>query len=68
MNNVNQDLLSVTNEWKFHDCTGDVPLSRSQHSAVVFDEKLVIFGGRSKNFFFNDTIVLDPGTVAQWTL
>lgn len=39
-----------------------MPFARSQHSAVVFDEKIVIFGGKAKNFFFNDTIVLDPGT------
>jgi len=58
----------TSNQWTVQSCTGDVPVARREHSAVVMGNKIVIFGGSDAghNNTFSDVAVLDVNA-CTWT-
>jgi len=55
--------------WTQNTCTGTVPQSRREHSAVVMDNQIVIFGGSDATHSktFNDVAVLDVPS-CKWSM
>ena len=58
-----------TVQWTKNQCQGQIPLPRSNHSAVAIDKnKMVIFGGLfTSNLRFNDVYILTAGPNVQYT-
>jgi N-acetylneuraminic acid mutarotase len=48
-----------TEEWTEINCTGTVPSVRSGHSATVYQNQLIVFGGRAPSQWLNDCYSLD---------
>lgn len=55
-------------EWFKKECNGELPVTRSHHSAcMISKEKMVIFGGYHKsNIRLNDTHILELGNTCKW--
>lgn len=58
-------MLLDTMEWKRVTCTGEVPLERHSHSAVVYKNQMIVFGGLGVDRFLKDMCVLNLGS---WSL
>lgn len=58
-----------TFEWHTPKTTGQVPVGRRSHSAFVYNEKMVIFGGYQSilDLHFNDLNCFDP-TTNSWSV
>ena len=52
--------------WRQLKCTGDVPIARAQHAAVILGKDMVVVGGFTGDSVVNDIHVLDLVTL-QWT-
>lgn len=51
----NKYLLFVENkEWKQIVTNGDIPLPRTSHSAVIYNNCMYVFGGYSGEIYLND--------------
>jgi hypothetical protein len=55
---------SVKGGWRQVECSGDVPMPRSGHSADCYGPYVFVFGGMNaaKGAVFNDLYVLDTGS------
>jgi hypothetical protein len=54
-----------TGQWAMQETTGDIPAPRQDHSTVVINDKIVVYGGAGNNeTIFDDVVVLDT---ASWT-
>jgi len=53
-------------EWKQLTTTGEVPEARSQHSATIVKNSMIIIGGSNATTHFNDTYALSLDTLV-WT-
>ncbi|KAL7641640.1 UNVERIFIED_CONTAM: hypothetical protein RMT77_007513 [Armadillidium vulgare] len=59
----------VTREWRFIEAYGDIPIGRRSHSAIVYKENIVIFGGfnsKEDSTHYNDLHKFNPET-RIWT-
>ncbi|RIA98480.1 hypothetical protein C1645_731695 [Glomus cerebriforme] len=52
------------NSWDVKTSTGEIPTSRSEHSAVVANKKIIIYGGTdsTRNILYGDVAILDTNT------
>lgn len=57
----------LSNEWSSPNTTGETIEHRYSHSAVVYNGKMVIFGGRNNRSFFGDLCLLDLKTY-KWRI
>ncbi|OZJ05560.1 hypothetical protein BZG36_01711 [Bifiguratus adelaidae] len=57
-------LTSPSPRWDYVDAVNEGPAPRRGHVALVFDQKMFIFGGYNDDMFFNDLWVYDPMTNA----
>lgn len=54
----------TTMQWSVPDTMGPTPSARAAHTAVRFDSKVYIFGGRHSNIRLNDVHCLDLNSLA----
>lgn len=50
-----------TSTWEEITTSGARPLPRYGHKAVVFDGKMIVFGGHAATTYLNDLLALDLG-------
>jgi N-acetylneuraminic acid mutarotase len=58
-----------TSSWQINTASGDIPESRREHSAVVANKNIIIYGGTdaTKTVLYGDVAVLDTNTWS-WTI